>query len=232
VTATYLTGQVIWTLRIRANFPKGAQNTGTTPGPWSAPIQFTRQLGEPTGAQASVSAAHVLFSWEPKAEAHHYRVQVSQTSDFAIAVEDVTTETTSYAPLLTHMLYRTGGSFYWRVAALDEHNNMGDFSPAQKFTLAGSKSSVQTKGRLLLMANRMPRRSRWTAVTFTVLSSRGKPVGGAAVRLTGRGLRAQAHRTNRRGKATFRIKPRLRGMLQVRAVKTGYTAGVLRLRVF
>ncbi|MBD0349487.1 MAG: hypothetical protein ICV59_10075, partial [Thermoleophilia bacterium] len=231
ITATQLTGQGIWTLRVRANFPKGSANTQTTPGPWSAPMPFTRMLGEPSGANASVSGTHVLFAWEPKAEAHHYRVQVSQTADFAIRIEDVTTENTSYAPTLEHFYYRSGGTFYWRVAAMDEDNNMGDFSPAQKFTLAGKGSSVATAGRLLLSANRLPRRGRLTAVTIRVISSRGKPVPGAAVRVTGARLRPQARRTNRAGKVVFRVKPRMRGKLLFRAVKTRYTPGTLRLQV-
>ncbi len=51
-------------------------------------------------------------------------------------IEDMTTDNTSYAPLLLHYNYVNGGTLFWRVAAMDENRNVGEFAPAQKINIA------------------------------------------------------------------------------------------------
>ncbi len=58
----------------------------------------------------AVSGHHVLLLWNWKLGAKNYRVQISSQPDFSTPVEDVTTDNTSYAPVLTHPAYINGGS--------------------------------------------------------------------------------------------------------------------------
>ena len=216
----YLFGPGIWRWRVRAEFPK--LPSGFVTGPWSSYVPFTRTLSEPSGSRTSVSGSHVLLSWTWKLGAKDYRVQISTRPDFSTTLEDVTTDNTSYAPLLMHPFYVNGGSFYWRVAARDKNFNLGDWTQAQRFDLAT---------RLRVAVNRYPVRNRLTRLTVTVLNSRNSRVAGAMVRVSGPGVRPQGHRTNRRGQALFKLRPRKRGRLLFVASKAGYANGTLSIRV-
>ena len=108
--------------------------------------------------------------------------------------EDVTTDNTAHAPLLTLPVYTTGGTLYWRVAAIDAERNQGDYSPAQKIGLAK---------KMRVYVTRFPVRGRKSAASVKVVDMANKPVAGAAVRVTGKGLRVGARRTTRAGTATF-----------------------------
>ena len=63
-----------------------------------------------------------------------YECRSRPRQDFALTVEDVTTDNTSYAPLLMQPGYlaRNPLSFFWRVAGVDEGNNVGDYMPVQQ----------------------------------------------------------------------------------------------------
>ena len=93
----YGTGLFHW--KVRAQFPKAT--FGSVPGPYSPSIPFTRTIAEPTGARADRSSSHLLLSWEPKPGVKRYRVQISSRLDFARTIENLVTDNTSYAPLLT-----------------------------------------------------------------------------------------------------------------------------------
>jgi len=216
----YLFGPGIWRWRVRAEFPKIP--FGSVTGPWSPYVPFTRTLSEPSGSRTSFSGNHVLFSWNWKLGAKDFRVQVSTTPDFSTTLEDVTTDNTSYAPLLTHPFYATGGSLYWRVAARDKGMNVGDFTTAQRIDIAQ---------RLKVAVNRPTPRRRWTRVTVTVSNPSNRPVAGATVKVSGAGVRAKRARTNGKGKVTFRLRPRKKGRLLYSATKAGYAAGTLSIRV-
>jgi hypothetical protein len=216
----YLFGPGIWRWRVRAEFPKLPY--GVVTGPWSSYVPFTRTLSEPSGARTSFSGNHVLLSWNWKLGAKDFRVQISQQPDFSTTLEDVTTDNTSYAPLLTHPFYASGGSLYWRVAARDKAYNVGDFTQAQRIDIAQ---------RLRVSVSRPALRRRWTRVVVTVSDPTNKPVAGATVRVSGAGIRAKRGRTNGRGKVSFRIRPRKKGRLLYSATKAGFAAGALSMRV-
>jgi hypothetical protein len=216
----YLFGPGIWRWRVRAEFPK--LPSGVVTGPWSPYVPFTRTLSEPSNARTSVSGNHVLLSWNWKLGAKDFRVQISQTPDFSTTLEDVTTDNTSYAPLLTHPFYANGGTFYWRVAARDKSFNLGDFSQAQR---------IDISQRLRVAVNRPAPRRRWTRVVVTVSDPLNKPVAGASVRVSGAGVKAKRGRTKMTGKVTFRLRPRKKGRLVFSATKPGYAAGSLSMRV-
>ena len=70
-----------------------------------------------------------------------------------------------------------------------------------------------------------------SSVRVSVVDGRGKRLMGARVRLTGKGIRAVAKRTNARGQATFKVKPRKRGRLVVSATKSGFQPAYTSVRV-
>jgi hypothetical protein len=219
VTPILMYGTGLFSWRVRANFPKAP--VGSVPGPYSATIPFTRTIGEPTGARADASSRHMLLSWEPKAGVKAYRVQISSRADFALTVDNVTTDNTSYAPLLMSPGFARKPLF-WRVAGVDEGNNVGDFIPAQKIGAA--------KGMRLVARGRAVRR-RSSVVTITVRDLTGAALTGATVRVSGAGVRPRAARTKKGGKVRFSVRPTRRGKLAFRATKAGYTPAVTTTRV-
>jgi hypothetical protein len=216
----YLIGPGIWRWRVRAEFPK--LPIGTVFGPWSAFTPFTRTLSEPGNVHTSRSGNHLLFSWGWKLGAKNFRVQISSRQDFSALIEDVTTDNPSYAPLMLSPSYVNGGTLFWRVAAMDKSGNVGEFAPTQRIDI-GQRLRMTLAGQ--------PRRRRWTRVTVTVTNPARRPVAAAAVRVSGAGMRARTARTNRRGRAIFRVRPPKRGRLTFTATKRGFRAGSLSLRV-
>jgi hypothetical protein len=211
MTATTMTGTGLFRWRVRAEFPSGS--AGTVPGPFSGDMSFTRTIGEPAGAHSELTKDHVVLMWEPKVGAKEYHVQISATPDFGMVADDIHTDNTSYAPLLTAPAYTNGGTLYWRVAAVDAEHNQGDYSPAAKIGFAK---------RMRVTLTRFPMRGRKTSVVVKVVDATSKPVAGAAVRVTGKGLKVGARRTTRAGTATFKLRGRKGLSIQFRAVKTGF----------
>ena len=227
-----MTGTGVAGIRVRANFPT---KTGqTTPGPWSSTVHFTRTMGEPTGAATDASGNYLLFNWDAKPGTKHYRVLVANREDFAQTVEDVKTDNTSYAPMLTAAGYMAGGTFWWRVAAYDEDGNVGDFTRAHSFTLKKSSpnrpGAVQVSQRLRLTVKGRLRAKRMSRVVVTIKAG-GKVVRGAKVRGLTQGLKPRWRATNRRGQVVFRFRPKRKGMAFFQATKRGYLVGTARVRV-
>jgi hypothetical protein len=214
----YGTGLFHW--KVRANFPKAL--FGSVPGPYSATLPFTRTIGEPGGAHADVAGDHVLLSWEPKPGVKKYRLQIAARQDFALNVEDVTTDNTSYAPMLTLPAYLTRQMLYWRVAGVDEGNNVGDFTPTQ---------AIRTAPRLRVVVRGRAVGRRSTQMTVSVTRSTGGVVVGAIVRVSGAGTKTRAARTDRAGHARFVVRPTRRGTITFRATKSGFQPGVATTRV-
>jgi hypothetical protein len=215
----YGTGVFRW--KVRANFPKAP--FGSVAGPYSPVQTFTRTIREPTGARASVSKTHVLLSWEPKPTGiKNYRVQISSREDFAALVEDVITDNTSYAPTMTHPAYLAGLSLYWRIAAVDEGRNVGDWSPTQAIT---------SPKRMRLAITGTPKRRRTVKVSVRVATMTGKPLVGATVRVSGGGIRPRAGRTKKNGVVTFKIRVLKRGTVTYRVTKTGFQTAIRKTRV-
>ena len=219
-----MTGTGVWGWRVRAVFPT-QQGSQTQPGPWSATKPYIRTIAEPGGAKTEKSGVSLLLSWNAKPAAKNYRVQISQRADFQQIVEQLDTDNTSYAPTLLSPTYAAGGAFWWRVAAQDEDKNIGDFSPAQQFTLAKQSGTAgQTR---LTLATKLVRVKGGRRVTVTVKAS-GRPARAAVVQVFARGVTPLKARTNRYGRVTFRIKKLGRGnrlvlrKLRFHAAKTGF----------
>jgi hypothetical protein len=197
---------------VRAEFPE-ASSTGTTPGPYSTTQPFTRTIGEPGNPRTDSNSDHILLSWDARLGVKDYKVQVSSTPDFSRIVEQASTDNLSFAPTMTTSSYTNGGTFFWRVAGVDEDNNQGDWTEIQQIRLQpGMRVSVTG----------LPRHGKRRKLTVTVRTTNGRFLAGVRVRLTGRGLKAVAKQTNRVGKVTFMVNPKRKGKLLVSATKAGY----------
>lgn len=127
-----MTGTGVFRWQVRATF---AQSIGYVTGPYSRTMSFTRTISAPSGARVTGSAGGVLLTWKPKPGAKQYQVQIAATPDFAGA-ERVQTSATSYAPTFTAFVFGLGvqsRSRYWRVAAVDNDNNVGNFTKPGRF---------------------------------------------------------------------------------------------------
>jgi len=217
----YGTGIFHW--RVRAEFARTP--FGLTPGPWSTTYAFTRTISEPSGAHADFDVNHILLSWNAKAGARRYRVQLSGTPEFSQLVENVVTDNTSYAPLLRYRGFRTvnTGRMYWRVAALDEGDNVGDFTQPQLITRV-RKMEIAVQGSLKHGKKTM------LMISLSDFETAG-PVGWAKLRAAGAGLRVTRWRTNPFGTASVVLKPKRRGYLLISASRSGYLPISIRLRV-
>jgi hypothetical protein len=225
-----MTGTGITGIRVRANFP--TNTTAVTPGPWSSTVFHTRTVGEPTGARTDATGDRVLFSWDAKPGAKQYRVLVSGKEDFSVGVEDVKTDNTSFAPSLLLPGYLQGGTFWWKVAAVDDDLNLGDFTRAHSFVLAKSVTGAgpQTTQRLRLTSKGRLVAKRLRRVVVTVKAG-ARPVRAARVRAFGVGVVTRWRTTNRYGRVTFRLKPKAKGVMFFQATKKGYLAATSRVRV-
>src|ERR671925_850641 len=226
-----MTGTGVAGIRVRANFPT---KTGTTtPGPWSSTAYFTRTMGEPTGAATDASESHLLFSWDAKPGAKQYRLLVSNREDFAVTIEDVTTDNTSYASPLMNPGYLAGGTFYWKVSAIDEDHNVGDFTRAHSFVLRKATTGpggIQASQRLRLGIKGRLRAKRLSRVVVTVRAG-GRVIRGAKVRGLAPGLSRRWRTTNRYGKVVFRFRPKRNGVAVFQATKRGYLVGAATVRI-
>lgn len=212
-------GTGTWRWQVRANFP--GKSFREVQGGYTAPQPVTRHIATPSNPRAINSERHMLLRWGPSAMAKSYRVQISTSDSFTRIVDRTTTDHTSWAPELTRSEFLSGGRFYWRVAALDEGNNVGGWRVAQ----------LRTRQGLVLSASGFMRRHSRGDVRVRVRDGRRRAVRKARVVLTGAGTGRHVRRTNRDGDVTFRVRPRRRGNLTIRASKRRYRSATTTLPV-
>ena len=214
-------GVGIWKWRVRANFP-GSTGGGSS-GPYSGFREFTRVMNPPTGAHVTRANGSLVVRWDPSyALAERYRVEFSESTSFTRTLDRKSVENTAYAPTLSRSGYQDGGPLFWRVAAVDAGGNVG----------AWATGRVGLLRRMVVNARGTLRRGRSGVVEVRVQNAKGQAVRRARVTLQGAGLRARSRRTTRRGIARFRLTPRSRGRVTVRADKSGFRPGSDVLRVF
>jgi hypothetical protein len=226
-TFTELTGVGVATWQVRANFPTDA--TPVVHGPYSLPGTFTHTIPEPANAGEETGNRRLLFSWDPRPRADHYRVQVSTRADFMTTVESLNTQTTSYASLLTSSVYSAGGTFYWRVAVVDTDSNTGDFTAARSFTLPPitdpGGGGAPTLQEFKVLASGYPVKGKRKTITLSVRNASFQPVEGASVRVSGAGVVASTKQTNASGAVTFKVKAkRYPGKVTFKITKAGFEA--------
>ena len=219
VSFVRLTGLGVLRWQVRANFPK--LPFGTVPGGWSPMQAFDRYIDPPPDATMSANSKKVLLTWNASPAAKKYRAEFSDTSSFSRVIDSHTTSNTSYAPRLSQLGFQNGGVLYWRVAVLDEDNNVGGFATGT-FKLPRAMRVVAT-GFLM-------KRKRGL-VTITAVTLKGKPIKRASVKVTGAGVRKLSKRTGRLGSAKFRLRARRRGNVTFTVQKRGYRQGKAALQV-
>jgi hypothetical protein len=204
-------GAIRW--QVRAHFPK--RLAGTVPGGYSPVQTFTRFVDPPPNAHLTSGSGRVLLDWDPATSAPKYRVEFSETNSFARPLDIKVTPNTNYAPRLLQRGFLNGGRLYWRVAAVDELNNVGGYATG---TLA------LPKGLRVRVSGALVRRTRRT-VTVTVTNAKNRPVSRARVRVRGAGVRVRPRRTGRRGSVRLAIRPSKRGKVTFTVSKRGYLGG-------
>jgi hypothetical protein len=222
---TEMTGVGVFTWQVRANFPTNTNSV--VPGPYSLPGTFTHTIPEPSNPVEEAGQRRLLLSWDARPRADRYRVQVSLRADFASNVENTTTETTSYAPLLSSSAYTSGGTFYWRVAMIDADNNQGDFTAVKSFTLpaqTGDGGGTTITQRFRVTSEGNPVRNRKRKIALTIRNTSFQPVASARVRVSGAGVKRTTKRTNTSGKVVFWVRAkRYPGTVSFRVTKSGFT---------
>jgi protein-S-isoprenylcysteine O-methyltransferase Ste14 len=216
-TPTTFYGTGVWRWQVRANFKSGFR---VVSGGYSAARPFTRHIATPTGLQTARNGGGARLSWTPAPMARKYRVQVSASDSFTTVLEQADTSNTAYAPKFTAPASRMGSRLYWRVAVLDEGNNVGGYAAAALATPRPLR--VRVRGKL-----RAGRRAR----VRVIVTSRRRKVSKALVRVTAPAVRVRARRTNRRGVARFRVRPAVRGKVVFQVAKRGYATRRVTLRV-
>ena len=217
-----ITGTGIFTWEIRAEFPK---STGTTSGPWSDPADFTHTIKEPTNPVSSAGLNRLVMSWDAKTGTKQYRVQISKREDFNPMIEQKTTDNPDYAPPLTSSSYTAGGTYYWRVAAIDGDGNVGTFAnSAETFNLppittGGGPTTKHFK--VTASGKLVKNRGRDIAIKVRDLATLN-PVMGASVMASGSGVALTVKSTNSSGVAKFRLRPTQLDKVTFRVSKSGY----------
>jgi hypothetical protein len=214
--AFYGTG--VWRWQVRANFPAGIR---VVSGGYFAPKPFTRHIATPANLRTRKANGGYVLSWDPARMAKSYRVQVSTTDSFSQMLESVVTDNPSWAPRMLRPEYTAGKNLYWRVAVVDEGNNLGGW--ATRSLRKAPVAHMSLKGRL--------RANRAGLVRVTVTGRMGHRLKGATVRVQGAGITMQPRRTNRRGALSLRLTPRSRSVVQFSADKAGYSPARATLRV-
>jgi len=138
-----------------------------------------------------------------------------------LMAERVTTANTNFAPKMAHPAFQSGAQLYWRVASLDEGNNLG----------AWVTNAIRQSKPMRLRVRGSLRKDRARRVRAIVKDSRGRAVRGAKVTVTGPGIRVAPRKTTRRGKVSFRLRPMVKGRVVFLAEKWGYAPASKRLSV-
>ncbi len=200
-------GTGIFRYKVRANY---ATKSGTVASAYFPARTFTRIISAPPGARMTRTKTRTVFRWAPASAARRYLVQVSTSDSFARVRDSVRTDNTSWAPDMISDVYRKKGPLYWRVATVDEGNNIGAYASG---AVGVKKLTVIVRGTLKRGANRR--------LTISV-RYRGKAMPAAAVRVSGAGVRAQSRRTGKRGSVAFVLRPTRSGKLVISVRRSGY----------
>jgi hypothetical protein len=211
-------GTGVWHWQVRADFRSGPR---TVSGGYSPMQPFARHIATPANLRARRRRGGMLLSWDAALMARRYKLQISDSDSFSRVVEQVTTSNTSFAPRMTSVVYRSAPRLYWRVAVLDEGNNVGGWAaaplrnqPLARLTVSGTLHAGRT-----------------APLRVTVTDAGGRPLARAMVRAKGAGVSERPHRTDRRGRVTLRLRPHQRGRVRLSAAKRGYAPGRATVRV-
>jgi hypothetical protein len=225
-----ITGVGITTLRVRADFPK-SNSISTQAGPWSDPVQFVHTIHEPLNLAQDIGTRKVVLSWGAKTGVKNYKVQVSTRQDFSPAIETKTTDNPSFAPTMLSSTYTNGGTFYWRVAAVDAGNVAGDWSAVHSFSLAPITTVVTLKKFKLSSKGYLVKNRYRTVYIYVKDLSTLSPVSGAVVRASGAGVKTTSKVTGSTGVAKFYLKATKLAKVTFKVTRSGYQTAYLYKKV-
>jgi hypothetical protein len=213
VSYVKMTGTGHGTVQVRAVFPGGFKSAFTPTR------DVVHTIGKPQGAHTlfNKKTGALTLVWKAKPNAKSYKVQVSRSPGFVQPALDDTTDQSAYTPLKAQQEFNDGGLLYWRVAAIDPDGNTGGFTRPVKLTLLA---------RMTLTVSNQPARGTRGPLVVTVATAGGKPLKGAAVRVAGAGISSITRQTDKKGVATFLVKPTKKGAIGVRGTKSKYRAGL------
>jgi hypothetical protein len=207
-------GTGVWRWQVRANFPGGASSG------WSATKPFTRTIPPPDGVNATYAGGRMVLKWEPSVMAKAYRVEISPSNSFSSLAYRATTENLAIAPPLSGNAFSDGGKLYWRVAAVDEGNNVGGYATG----------TFKTPKRMIVRLSGGVARGARAQIVVKVTDVKGHAVRGARVKLSG-AARAHSRRTNKRGVAKLAARGRRAGTARVTVARSGYKRAVVTFMV-
>jgi hypothetical protein len=210
--AFYGTG--VWKWRVRPHFRSGSTDVG---GPWSEWQYITRHIATPSGISTVKKGKRIALSWAPAPMARQYRVEIAPDDSFSTILERATTANTSYAPRMTSLGFANAASLYWRVAAVDEGNNIGGWATTAIRNAKAMRVKLSKRGR--------------RAVLVRVKDGKKRAVRRALVRVTGRGMTTVRKRTGKRGRVTVKLRGAKRGTVLVHVEKRGYAPKDVKYRV-
>jgi large repetitive protein len=219
-----MSGTGIFHWQVRANFP--TSTLVNTAGPYSESGAYAKSILPPGSPTVGAGFNRLSFDWSSRPAAKRYRIEVATRPDFATKVEAAMTETTAYTPLLTQAAYIAGGTFYWRVAAVDDGNNVGEFTPVQTFDLPAYRVAQLKQLRLAAIGRPVLRR-RVRIVIIVKDNATLAPVAGASVRVSGVGVTRQTKQTSATGRVRFYVRATRLGRVTFRATKPGYATAYL-----
>jgi hypothetical protein len=124
-TPTVWYGTGIWRWQVRAEFPTAGS---PVTGGFSAPQAFLRTLAPPAGALGVKSGSLISLAWAPDPYAKQYEVDFSTSENFNSTLESHRVDGTGWAPNIDLTQRANRGKLYWRVAAVDQGNNVGPFA--------------------------------------------------------------------------------------------------------
>jgi hypothetical protein len=207
---------------VRAEFPTDS-TFSTIAGPWSEPAIFTHTIREPIDRTSDVGQNRLVLQWAAKTGTKQYKVQVSAREDFSPYIESKLTDNPAFAPTLISSSYANGGTFWWRVAAVDSDSNVGDWGTQTvdlpPLSTGGGGSTTKT---FSLSTNGYFVKGRYkTVYVYAKDSDTLAPVSTATVRLSGCGLSSTKY-TNSSGAARFYLKATKKGTATFRVSRAGY----------
>jgi hypothetical protein len=211
-------GTGVWHWQVRAAFRSGVRSVS---GGYTSQQPFTRRIALPRAAKAVRSNRGILLSWSPTTMAHRYRVQIAATDSFSRVLETGTTTNTAWAPRMINPAFAAGGPLYWRVATVDEGNNLGGWTTAP--LRRGKTLRLRLRGAL--------RAGHRGHLRVIVTPASGKPLGRAFVTVRGAGVMLRPRHTDTRGRVILRMSPRIKGRVTVVAERRGYTPATRTVRV-
>ena len=136
-TASLATGSYAWRVR--------RLDTDGLPGPWASGGVFTLSGEAPSllapAEGEKFTKTTMLFSWSAATSAVKYKFESSTSAAFGTLIDNVTTVSTAWAPVVNY----PEGRVYWRVKALDADGNVLAVSQHQSIVKDGTRPTVLSK---------------------------------------------------------------------------------------